>query len=501
MVEDTGRIESVILSSEESDGFLGLWLDYGDSNDVGTQTAQRFDLENAPVGERFVTGTVDYFTRRQSLTMAPSGEFVVSWTYGYDDPCPPNHGPDCDFFAAYARKFDRDGSPITNPVRITDGDQGSTDRSNEGTEPVSAMRADGGFLVAWRDDLGESIRARSYDTDLTPESPYVVVGEHPGIGPFGVSPPHIAYRPGGGYTIVWKALPADTETLAEFWLRHIDSAGQPAGDATLVGNGHRSASKPARVAYADDGRGLVVWLDADPDAVTHANSDRIQSRAIRADGSLAPNIRGAALDEDGLQSLDLVALRNDDSFAVAWRARDTATLEARRLTLDGEPVGDISTLRAFSPDPPLNLPAWDLEAGTNGELIVAWEQADEATLLTQRFGSPCGGEILCLGADDRFRVQVNWRVDNGGEGRGNVRDQQTLDTGSFWFFNADNVELVVKVLDGRPINGHFWVFYGSLSNVAFDLKITDTVTGRRALYQNNSGTQASRGDTQALPSD
>jgi hypothetical protein len=34
------------------------------------------------------------------------------------------------------------------------------------------------------------------------------------------------------------------------------------------------------------------------------------------------------------------------------------------------------------------------------------------------------------------------------------------DTGYFWFFEDTNVELVVKVLDGRAINGHTWVFYG-----------------------------------------
>ena len=38
----------------------------------------------------------------------------------------------------------------------------------------------------------------------------------------------------------------------------------------------------------------------------------------------------------------------------------------------------------------------------------------------------------------------------------------TGDTGYFWFFNSANVELIVKVLDGRTVNGQFWVFYGAL---------------------------------------
>ena len=56
----------------------------------------------------------------------------------------------------------------------------------------------------------------------------------------------------------------------------------------------------------------------------------------------------------------------------------------------------------------------------------------------------------------------------------------TGDTGYFWFFNAANVELVVKVLDGRAINGHFWVFYGALSNVEYTIRVTDLADGSRS---------------------
>lgn len=54
--------------------------------------------------------------------------------------------------------------------------------------------------------------------------------------------------------------------------------------------------------------------------------------------------------------------------------------------------------------------------------------------------------------------------------------QLTGDTGYFWFFNASNVELVVKVLDACHF-GRFWVFAGGLTNVDVDLTVTDTATG------------------------
>ena len=50
----------------------------------------------------------------------------------------------------------------------------------------------------------------------------------------------------------------------------------------------------------------------------------------------------------------------------------------------------------------------------------------------------------------------------------------TDDTGAFWFFDPENVELAVKVLDGRAINGRFWVYFGALTDVGYTLRVTDT---------------------------
>ena len=104
---------------------------------------------------------------------------------------------------------------------------------------------------------------------------------------------------------------------------------------------------------------------------------------------------------------------------------------------------------------------------------------------------------LCL-SDSRFQLEVSWRDPfNGGLGVGHAI-AQTGDTGTFWFFNPANTELIVKVLDGRPLNGHFWVFYGSLTNVEFTLQVTDSETGAVATYRNPPFQFASRGDTAAF---
>jgi hypothetical protein len=107
------------------------------------------------------------------------------------------------------------------------------------------------------------------------------------------------------------------------------------------------------------------------------------------------------------------------------------------------------------------------------------------------------GPALCLNGD-RFVAEVSWKDFQGNTGTGKAVSL-TNDTGYFWFFNEANVELVVKVLDGRGINGNFWVFYGSLSSVQYTLKVTDTVTGRVRTYANPAGKMASAADTGAFP--
>jgi len=103
---------------------------------------------------------------------------------------------------------------------------------------------------------------------------------------------------------------------------------------------------------------------------------------------------------------------------------------------------------------------------------------------------------LCLGGG-RFALEAAWKDFQGHTGSGHAVSL-TADTGYLWFFNADNVEVVVKVLDGRPVNGKFWLFYGALSNVEYTLTVTDTQTGAVRMYSNPSGRFASVADTGAF---
>jgi hypothetical protein len=64
----------------------------------------------------------------------------------------------------------------------------------------------------------------------------------------------------------------------------------------------------------------------------------------------------------------------------------------------------------------------------------------------------------------------------------------TSDTGQFWFFSSQNVEMVVKVLNGCGFNQRYWVFAGGLTNVAVTMNVTDMANGTVKTYTNPANT-------------
>lgn len=93
---------------------------------------------------------------------------------------------------------------------------------------------------------------------------------------------------------------------------------------------------------------------------------------------------------------------------------------------------------------------------------------------------PQEGSTLKLRAE-RFEVTVSFETAQGASGSGQAVPL-TDDSGTFWFFNPANVELVIKVLNGCPVNGHYWVFAAGLTNVEVLITVTDTTSDQLRTY-------------------
>jgi ELWxxDGT repeat protein len=112
-------------------------------------------------------------------------------------------------------------------------------------------------------------------------------------------------------------------------------------------------------------------------------------------------------------------------------------------------------------------------------------------------GCETGERELCVG--DRFRIGVDW-LDRttASSGFGSPRPWSD-ETGVFSFFEPDNLELVVKVLDGRTINDNHWLYGGALSDVAYWLTAVDLLTGNTTVIANQQGSLCGFGRVDAFP--
>ena len=100
--------------------------------------------------------------------------------------------------------------------------------------------------------------------------------------------------------------------------------------------------------------------------------------------------------------------------------------------------------------------------------------------------------------DGGYEVSLCYETAEGlvGEGRGGI--WASGQSGLLWFFDRDNAEALVKVLDGCSYNGHRWVFVAPVTDLAFNLHVTSH-NGRRWTHRNRLGmTAAARGDTSAF---
>jgi hypothetical protein len=93
---------------------------------------------------------------------------------------------------------------------------------------------------------------------------------------------------------------------------------------------------------------------------------------------------------------------------------------------------------------------------------------------------------LCL-ENGRFRVRARWTTRQGATGNGNAF-ALTGDSGYFWFFEADNVEVVLKVKNAcvAPFQ-HYWFFAAGLTDVETVIEVADTKAGRVLTYRNPQG--------------
>jgi hypothetical protein len=130
--------------------------------------------------------------------------------------------------------------------------------------------------------------------------------------------------------------------------------------------------------------------------------------------------------------------------------------------------------------------SWDLGRLPAGTYTLRFRFNGGIMAQTQLKVLLCSPDRLCF-QGGRFEVAAEWLLPGGGSGFATA-ETITADTGYLWFFQPANVEVLVKLLDGCFLNGHFWFFASGLTNVATRITVTDTLLGTTNTYTNPQGT-------------
>ena len=125
-------------------------------------------------------------------------------------------------------------------------------------------------------------------------------------------------------------------------------------------------------------------------------------------------------------------------------------------------------------------------------------QRPVTTTLAAGDPTPCapGATTLCLDSQ-RFSVEVAWEDFSGMTGNGQAQSV-TDKSGYFAFFAPNNVDLMVKILDGG--DGNFWFYSCAPTDVAYTVTVTDICTGSVRQYVNPLASMSCFGDFAAFPS-
>ncbi|HEY3568346.1 MAG TPA: hypothetical protein VGP73_10480 [Thermoanaerobaculia bacterium] len=473
---------------------------------------------------------------QQAVAVAPDGSSMVVWASG---PSGPGGGTDI-----YGRVYGADGTPRTGEILINEVQEG-----NQSAPRVAA--GPGGFMVVWSGNqtasgrlFGADGRPASGELPLTtgPEPQYgadVVADSAGGFlaawgeGGTGASSIHaqrfnaqgnaiggpsslstgdldvlrLAALPQGGFVAAWDVLsPGAGTASSDIHFQLLDAAGQPRGSQSIAATSSPGEAHVVPVAYAD-GSFSLLWNSGAPST---SDLDAIWARrydALGAPAGEAVRIRHAPGNAEPFSALSLpsgdtwvlwteVSAPQDPDGGVFSGVFD------RSWSLAGDAVRfNTYTLREQERPEVAAAPGGGMAVWTSGSYgrVPFTQDGVSLSVFGQRFTlGTCALDAgqLCLAG--RFQVEVQVTDPRAGAPGPGHPVPLTSDTGAFWFFQPSNVELVVKVLDGRAVNGHFWVFYGALSDVEYTITVTDTVTGDRRTYHNNPHHQGSGADVGAF---
>lgn len=183
---------------------------------------------------------------------------------------------------------------------------------------------------------------------------------------------------------------------------------------------------------------------------------------------------------------------------VSWQFSPTGGLDEVRLWSVARTQAQIRSsinVQITTPQPGL-IALWPLD-GNGEDIIDGHDGTGTGTGLfigTFAAFANCSGLsgpfALCL--QNRFLVTAEFRTSPtvstiDGDARVAVNSPNS---GIFWFFSADNWEVMVKAINGCGLNNRYWVFSAATTNVFYRMEVFDVQRGAQKIFFNYPGPPA-----------
>jgi hypothetical protein len=388
------------------------------------------------------------------------GRFLVTWAV--DDV------PELSVETVYARHFDFEGRPL--------GPRFKAGESFLYLPSDAVCDAEGRCWIAWIGKEVDSVHMRRFAFSGEPLGEEIRVDSP---GPFERYRAHISSDSHGGFVVAWWIGDTTTGTPedpppppnGEIHFRRFSAAGEPLGGEILVGSDPAFAHYRFAACHGADGSLFVSGVRVSKDD----RREEIFLRRFDASGAPAgPEKRIAGSERAWTNGM---ACSPDGSVLLLWTALIEDALFGLAVNSAGEPVGAPFLIAQDGG------PAHAALLGP-GRFLAAWSRYVDEPLNDEVFGRAYHTELQLPMRQGRFRIDATFRNPQTGQTGQAHAIPLTDETGLLWFFNSSNVELVVKLLDGCGVNGHFWFFAAGLTDVEVEITVTDSTDGSQKQYRN-----------------
>lgn len=292
-VTSNGSLESAKSVAVDNDGnFVIVWVNYSNNHIY----AKRFGSTAIPIGSEFQVNNGGYqYNGQASVDIDSMGNFVISWIG--------NQFPQS---AIYAKKYNSSGTVLNSDITVTNTNY-YTNSNQSLLSPSISIADDGKFIVSWQ-LTNNGIYAQRYDTSGLAVGTAIKLNTLSDTFFDG----HIAIKNDGGFVVTWSHNYGESIVAREF-----DTTGQAFGTEFTVNTDLSSASRfSPNIVIGTDGRFVITWTAQ----IYDQNKYNILARQYNSMSvALGNEFKINEQSTDGAYNTS-ISMDGQNNFVVGWNA-------------------------------------------------------------------------------------------------------------------------------------------------------------------------------------